>query len=210
MASLKLTSNEILGRARGALDAAEHGHIEMVESHHATRQIAGLKAMVTFGRQVTFVLQKLKTPEPRFEEWWKPIASQLDSDPLMRYFKILRNTIEKQGLPNPIRAVLLICNEKEVVKTENVSVDDGVNFTQIEGLDRDLNPTKAAINIAAVNGGTYMKLAHIRLPDPPTTCFGKTLESDEMEHLGVIYLDCLGIVWQAARDEFGKPSHSGT
>jgi hypothetical protein len=158
--------------------------------------------MVTFGRQVTFVLLKLKSTEPEFEEWWKPFAEQMAGDPLLKYFKELRNTIEREGLPKPINAVLLICNEKDVVRTERVKVDDGENFTLIEGIDRDLNPSKKAVNVAVINGGTYMKLAHSRLPNPPAMHLGKPVESVEMEHLGSVYLDYLGAVWQVTRNKF--------
>jgi hypothetical protein len=204
MASLKVTTSEVLGRSRGALAGAEHGLIDMIESRDAVRQFSGIKTTVTSGRQVTFILQKLKSIEPEFESWWKPIADQMASDPLTRYFKNLRNTIEKEGLPKDIRAVLLICNEKEVVKTEPVKVDDGENFPRIEGVDKNLNPSGKAINIAVVNGGTYMKLAHFRLPDPPTTHLSEPIASDEFEHLANLYLDYLGAVWQAAQQKFSN------
>jgi hypothetical protein len=204
MASLKVTTSEVLGRSRGALASAEHGLIDMIESMDAVRQFSGIKTTVTSGRQVTFILQKLRSIEPDFESWWKPIAHQMASDPLMRYFKNLRNTIEKEGLPKDIRAILLICNEKEVVTTEPVKVDDGENFPRIEGVDRNLNPSGKAVNIAVVNGGTHMKFAHFRLPEPPTTHLSKPIASDEFEHLANLYLDYLGAVWQAAQQKFSN------
>lgn len=204
MTSLKLTTSEVLGRARGALESAEHGLIDMVESRDAVRQFSGIKAIATSGRQVTFMLNKLKSIEPEYEAWWKPISEQMAEDALLKYFKNLRNTIEKEGLPKDIRAVLLICNEEEVVTTELVNVDEGENFPRFDGIDRNLNPSGMAINIAAVNGGTYMKLAHFKLPDPPTMHLGQPIMSDEYLHLATLYLDYLGAVWQAARNKFSR------
>lgn len=48
-----------------------------------------------------------------------------------------------------------------------------------------------AINIAAVNGGTYMKLAHFKLPDPPTVHLGRPIMSDEYLRLGTLL-----IIWE--------------
>lgn len=204
MASLNVTTSEILGRSRGALASAEHGLIDMIESRDPVRQFSGIKTTVTSGRQVTFILQKLKSIEPDFESWWEPIADHMASDPLMRYFKNLRNTIEKEGLPKDIRAILLVCNEKDIVTTESVKADDGENISRIEGIDRNLNPSGKAINVAVVNGGTYMKFAHFRLPDPPTTHLFVPIVNDEFEHLANLYLDYLGAVWQAAQQRFSN------
>lgn len=134
MTSLILTTGEVLGRARGALESAEHGLIDMVESRDAVRQFSGIKAVATSGRQVTFMLNILRSIEPEYEAWWKPISEQMAQDPLLKYFKNLRNTIEKEGLPKDIRAVLLICNEEEVVTTERVNVDEARIFPDLKGL----------------------------------------------------------------------------
>lgn len=202
--SLELTTSEVLGRARGALASAEHGLIDMVESRDAVRQFSGIKAVAVSGRQVTFMLKKLSSIEPEFDEWWKPIAAQMAGDPLLAYFKNLRNMIEKEGLPKDIRAVILICNEKEVVKTERVNVDEGENFPRIEGIDRNLKPSGMAVNIAAINGGTYIQLAHFRLPNAPTEHLGHPITSDEYLDLANLYLDYLGAVWQATRNKFTR------
>ena len=206
MGNLKLTTSEILGRSRGALANAEHGFYDMVESFYAERQLAGLKTLATSGRQVTFILNKLKSTEPDYDDWWNPIVELIGEDPLFRFFVRLRNTVEKEGLPE-VRAVLLAVRETEVVREERVKAEDGENFPRIEGIDRNLNPTPGVVvNFAVVSGGTHQKLSQFRLPNLPTSHLGQPLEDDTMEHLGALYLNGLSAIWQTARNKFGSTS----
>ena len=113
MASLNVTTSQVLGRSRGALASAEHGLIDMTESRDAVRQFSGIKTTVTSGRQVTFILQKLRSIEPDFESWWKPIADHMASDPLMCYFENLRNTIEKEDCQRTFGPSFLFVTRKK-------------------------------------------------------------------------------------------------
>lgn len=203
MGNLRLTTSEILGRSRGALANAEMGFNDMVESIHAERQLAGLKTLATSGRQVMFILNKLKSTEPNYDAWWNPIVELIGEDPLFRFFKRLRNVIEKEGLPE-VRAVLLAVRGTEVVREERVKAEDGENFSRIEGIDNNLNPTPGiVVNWAVVSGGTHQRLSQFRLPSPPTSHLGQPLEDDTMEHLGALYLDGLSAILQSARNKFG-------
>jgi cyclopropane fatty-acyl-phospholipid synthase-like methyltransferase len=60
-------------------------------------RLCGLRNLVVFGRAVTFVLQNLRNTEPEFDEWYSEFAQEMKSDPLLTYFKELRNILEKEG-----------------------------------------------------------------------------------------------------------------
>jgi hypothetical protein len=85
----------VLGRARLALNTAKRGLADMKAGPE--RHNSGLRNAVVFGRTVTFVLQNLSSRDEKFDAWYQPHVAQMRSDPLMQYFKDLRNRIEKQG-----------------------------------------------------------------------------------------------------------------
>lgn len=47
------------------------------DEHEPQRQWSGLKTMVIAGRGVTYHLQKLRTSEKTFEEWYGPIQDAM-------------------------------------------------------------------------------------------------------------------------------------
>src|SRR5687768_1352195 len=106
MGKLRLSTSAILGRVIASWHDARHGLEDLAEHSDPIRVLGGLKTMVKSGRETTFVLQKLRSPEPEFDRWYEPIQVAMAADPLMRYFKKLRNTIEKEGLPPGGTAVL--------------------------------------------------------------------------------------------------------
>ena len=85
----------VLGRARQALNTAKRGLEDMKSGPE--RHNSGLRNLVVFGRSVTFVLQNISSRDERFDAWYQPRVAQMQADPLMQYFKDLRNRIEKQG-----------------------------------------------------------------------------------------------------------------
>jgi hypothetical protein len=79
------------------LQTAEFGFADL-SSEDPQRRVAGLRNLVVFGRAVTNVLQKLKTPlGDEFEEWYSSVRQGLEDDALMRYFYKLRSEILKEG-----------------------------------------------------------------------------------------------------------------
>ena len=89
------STSEILGRVRETLQIATLGLADL--KMHPSRRLAGLSNLVVFGRAVTNVLQNLRSTEPSFDTWYKPVQEQLAADPLMKFFYELRTRILKQG-----------------------------------------------------------------------------------------------------------------
>ncbi len=59
--------------------------------------MTGLRNLIAFGRSVTFVLQNLRSITPEFDPWYNAVQEEMKADPLMQYFVLARNELEKQG-----------------------------------------------------------------------------------------------------------------
>ena len=60
-------------------------------------------AFVTAARSVTFALQHSMASIPGFEEWYEVRQDQLKADSASRFFKHVRNEVQKRGT-NPVTA----------------------------------------------------------------------------------------------------------
>ena len=64
---------------------------------HPTRFGLALQNCITTSRTVTFILQSNKAEIPDFEEWYRGYQDKWAQDPIMRWAKEARNSIEKRG-----------------------------------------------------------------------------------------------------------------
>ena len=87
------TISEILSNATDTLVTAQLGLEAMRSEGPRDRWYAGLRNVVVFGRSVTFVLQNLRSIEPKFEAWYQPYVLKMSSDELMSFLKELRNEV---------------------------------------------------------------------------------------------------------------------
>ena len=60
-------------------------------------RIIGLKNVIVYGRAVTNVLQKIRGLDSSFDTWYKKYQTEMQSDPLLRYFYRLRSEVLKEG-----------------------------------------------------------------------------------------------------------------
>ena len=175
-----LTTHEIIGRVCGTFDQASLAWNDLVGSDEAQRQLSGLKTMVTAGRSLTNVLQKLKTPELGFDEWYAPIQVEMKTDPVLRYFHTLRNTILKEGLPKPIFATLQSLDRGRLIGIAEVGIGEDQFGIWVHGLVERGDAL-----------GSEHRLRNIRLPNPPSEHFGRIVEGTSIDHLGRLYLNYL-------------------
>lgn len=97
MSESKNEIQAVLRRVEETLLTARHG-LEDLTGPNRNRRMSGLRNLIVFGRSVTWVLQNLKTPVgPAFETWYSERQKEMQADPLMRYFVVARNNLEKQG-----------------------------------------------------------------------------------------------------------------
>jgi hypothetical protein len=88
---------DILRRTRFTLDKIELYLEGFPTTPDRRRTVAAMHNIVVTGRMVTFVLQNLRSKVQDFDVWYKPWEDEMREDPLLQYFKGLRNNIEKQG-----------------------------------------------------------------------------------------------------------------
>ena len=81
--------------------------------------------MITAGRSVTWILQKLRSREATFKSWYEPIREEMKADSLLRYFNKIRTILEKEGMPKPVRATMDFLVDDLVVGTAEVGIWGG-------------------------------------------------------------------------------------
>ena len=87
---------EIIKGADETLMTARAG-VEQARSLQPMKRRIGLRNAVVFGRQVSWILQNLKSVVDDFDSWYEPWQDRMKNDPACVYLKNLRNEIEKQG-----------------------------------------------------------------------------------------------------------------
>lgn len=91
-----LEPEEAIQRAERMLNGAYLG-LKQFERGTGEEKYLGLYNAVSFGRNLTFALQKATSEDADFEEWYAERVEVLKEDPVCRYMKELRNEMEKEG-----------------------------------------------------------------------------------------------------------------
>ncbi|MDL5363912.1 hypothetical protein [Halalkalicoccus sp. NIPERK01] len=91
-----LESKEAIRRAERMLKGAYLG-LKQFESGTGEEKYIGIYNAVSFGRNLTFALQKATSEDTEFKEWYEDRVQVLKEDPVCRHMKNLRNDMEKEG-----------------------------------------------------------------------------------------------------------------
>ena len=92
-----MTVRQVLDQAASALRTAREALIDLEEGMQPKRQFADRRQVAIESQRSTYVLLKLKRRVVGWEAWWSPRLAAMRADPLVEYFHILRNKIEKEG-----------------------------------------------------------------------------------------------------------------
>jgi hypothetical protein len=176
---MTMSIGRVLGGAVAALDHAADALRDLKNDRDPKRQIAAIKAIPTHGRSVTFILQKLRASVDSFDDWYEPRVRNMQTDPLMRYFVSLRNQIQKEGLPQPIYAVLYEDRGDAEVPVADLAVGEDSFGIWISGATRE--------RIRDIDSSATF-LRDFQLPDPPTQHLGRLVEQSSFEYLSELYL----------------------
>jgi hypothetical protein len=186
-----MTVRGVFGAVHATFAEAERGLEDLVNGADPGTQWHGLKTMVTAGRRVTFVLQKLSSRDPSFEAWYQDLQHEMRTDPLTHYFNKLRTFIEKEGMPQPIYATVQFMNGEEMVGGAQVGIGEDELGLWIHGVmdgwPRPISDEEAR----AVPAAPVRRFRDIRLPDPPASHLGVPLTETTIDALGCLYLDYL-------------------
>jgi hypothetical protein len=109
------TTSSILEKTQDTLNTAKLG-LKLLGSANPNERMAGLRNLVVFGRAVTNVLQNLRSTELDFDSWYAKYKSEMESDPLMKFFYKLRSKILKEGDLNIHTSMTFSGNPYELIK----------------------------------------------------------------------------------------------
>ena len=90
--------SEAIKRAERMLKGANLG-LKQFERGEGEQKYIGLYNCVSFGRNLTFALQKATSENDVFEEWYEDRIQVLKEDEVCSHMKSLRNHMEKEGSP---------------------------------------------------------------------------------------------------------------
>jgi hypothetical protein len=185
------TPQQIVGAAQSAHHDARRGLAEIAPpatfgTDDALIMLGGVKTFVMAGRQVIFILRKLKRITP-FEGWLAPIEQQIDEDPLLNYFASLRDTIEKEGLP-PLFATIELRRGDERVGEAYVRVTADLHGIWTSGSVVGADDPEVRQRALTADNAQILTL-HVE--DPPTEHLGRALATDRIDILGDLYLHYL-------------------
>jgi len=195
----ELTVQQILDQAGGALHAAEHAVHQLEHGAPVVIQLALIRYVVIECRRSTFLLQKLSSKIDRFDGWYATRRAALSADPLMAYFKRLRNQIEKQGLPGQMAELVDIESGRTIA---DVACGEDRHGIWVAGAMRRDVPSEPG---EVPDASEKMALRNFRLPDPPPAHRGQPITDFRFVALAG---DAIAFLWQEvirpAEKEFGS------
>jgi hypothetical protein len=165
----------------------ERGLTEM-RSTESGAQLAGLMNLVTFGRAVTNMLQNIRSIDADlFDLWYAPFQEEMTSDPLLRYFYLLRSEILKEGPPRPIRGFYVkgpfsLSTADGPPGTKGVSVTPIGLVYHVEFPDGTKESYRAPFPPEAKARATW------HMPNTPTMHLSRPIENDEIVPLAEMYV----------------------
>ena len=177
-----VTSEQVLSEVEGLMQSARDRVHQLECCARLGEQIGHIRSLVVDIRRVTLVLQKLRGRADGFDAWYAPVQTKLAGDPLMYYFKELRNEVEKQGLPGAIAELYRTDTGEALADVACYEDEHGLAVSGAARPGVDL-PTGA---VTVPQG-----LRNFRLPDPPMVHNGHTLDDLRFATLAGLALDFL-------------------
>jgi hypothetical protein len=206
MPEIKRTTEQILEDVQRTLDTAELGFA--VFAKQKANRLSGLMNLTVFGVSVTCVLQNLRSTETDFDKWYIGYETEMETDPLMKYFWNLRSEILKEGKLSTAAATHIkqwggdfsrIPPPPNNVKVKNFFMGDqlGGNGYEIELADGSVQ--KYHVDVPSDIGKSWLLF-----PDGPTMHLGRKLRDTSIQTVSRLYLDYLQRMVKDAKAKFRK------
>lgn len=171
-------------------------------------KLCGLRNLVVFGRAVTFVLQNLRSTEPEFEEWYTNYKEQMNSDPLMVYFKNVRNELEKKGvLRLSVRTYLKSFNYPQDMARFGPPPPNAKSFfigDQLGGSGWEIMLPDGSTGKYYVNLPSDIGTVSLHFPKSPDSHLGKRIVDNSIETMSRAYLAYLHMLIKEATEKFER------
>ena len=168
------------------------------------RQVAAMHNVVMTGRSVTFVLMNMQHVAPSFHAWYKPWEDEMRQDPLLSYFKDLRNEIEKQGREGIVQQTYI--HSFNPLRDMPPAPQGALKFFM--GDENGGNGWEVRLE-----DGSIQKI-YIELPERigrswfgfeglPDEHLGSPITEDTLENVSRLYVDYLRRLVNSAEEKFG-------
>lgn len=173
----------------------------MRNSHNIEELEINFAAFVVSARSVTFVLQKEFSKNEKFIEWYGDEKNpqketkryEVSKDPLCKFFKNLRNSIEKEG----IYGIAAVSTQIESfdTSTDIVEKPEGVDGTRIgtNGIFFSVFSNTPKADIVPANTTAKLSTVFI-LKNAPDTHLGKKITDKNFFEISKLYYEYLKLL----------------
>lgn len=199
----KEDTETIIKNAEDMLKTAKYG-LSYLKTENPYHLPTGIRNVLTFGREVPRILQRLKRRESDFSEWYAPYRTELENDPLMKYLYRLRNDVLKEG-KMPVKS-------KTCIEALNTNwVNQLPKPPNTKGFFIGDNLGGSGFIIALPDGSTeklYLKLpwdtviTSTHFEDMPNSHLGKTINGMSIKEVCELYLQYLTKIIEDAKEKF--------
>jgi hypothetical protein len=199
--SIKMDKTEIFCNVDFTLETAEMGFKDLI-SRDLSKKSYGLRNLVVFGRAVTNVLQKLRSVEPSFDNWYDNYQKEMRSDPLLKYFYELRSTILKEGLINAYPSL----NIKHFTPGDLGKAPPNAKgffiFDKYGGCGWNIELADGTIEKYYVELPLETATSALIVENPPRQHLGNEIQDTSVENLSKLYLVYLKELVKSAKMKF--------
>ncbi len=179
-----------------------------LQKHGNPKRVQAFWNIVTYGRMVTFHLQKALKGIPDFESWYESKQKEMKEDELLQFFKEMRNKIEKERLVIPSNVVqishLNLPNDLRRfgppppgAKGFFIGDQNGGSGWIVEGPEGD--QSKFYVDLPRDIGKTWMTVDNI-----PKNHLGKEIIDSSLENVCRIYVRYLKKLVTEVKENFGS------
>jgi hypothetical protein len=203
------SAESIIAEAEDLLRTAQFGREDM--NTRPGRARSGLRNAVVFGRNATWALQNLRNVIPEFDEWYNAKQEEMKADPLMRYFRDLRTTIEKKAsTPTTVSVYIKSFSAKDIERFKPAP-PEAVGFfigDQSGGAGWEVKKPDGSVEKYYVELPDDIGAIDVHLADAPEEVAQGRTASELVEQ----YLSRVGAVIREARQKFApntSPTRTG-
>lgn len=197
----------VLENTLTTLEMTELG-LRDLSSNNPKYQELGLRNIAMHGRSVTFTLQKLRSFESDFEDWYNDVQEEMKSSELCRFFKDLRNEIEKQGQVSTSVSAYISHFSTDMLqrlpKPENVKILGFFMGDKFGGSGWEIELPDGKKDKFYLDLPKEMIQTERFFNNPPNEHLGLSLEGMSIQEISKIYYEYLSELVSKAFDKFGK------
>jgi hypothetical protein len=201
-------AREVLARAAIALQDAKQA-LDDYTGTDLNRKATGFRNLTVWTRAIPHILEGLrKIDAGRFDAWFAPYKADWTNEPLIGYFRDLRNDLLKEGRP-PIGSPVVIINHASTgdMVRQLGSRPDGATGVfvgdELGGIGWEIELPDGTIErlyVTVPEADIHARVGVIDYPPPPNTFQGRDVKS--LEEALRLYIEYMGGMIASARSAF--------